>query len=559
MSRKITNIIRISILFLLLLLPIFYSLCVAVDLEYSIIKKIAYLWIVLILLLFPALFLKARTYFIVQGIFNFLFFPIDIASLYLNKQSTSLAFLQNILRTDIQEASELLISLWPLCSVVGILYIIYFVFAFRVENKSLIPQKLRKILVISAAVAVFAGLTVFTIYGRMRDKTASVTNLIYDAIDLSYMKLYKIFPYNLYVELADIAIEYNYQQKLSEQVSSFSFGIRSQTNDSSALYILVIGEAVRYDHLGINGYERNTTPLLSNQKNLVSYDSVFAQANLTSRSVPLILTRATAEDIDVAYKEKSISGAFKEAGYLSGYITKQLPLSIETRIMNSSDYAFSYSKAIDVDGNYDEDMVGNLSEYVADTLQYFTLHMLGNHFRYEQRYPADFEVFTPVMGKSFSYASISEANKDKLVNAYDNCVLYLDHFMNELISYVDGLNRSVVVVYVSDHGESLWDDERKLSLHGSYDVAKYEYHVPMLVWYSDEYASENPQKVSNIKANTSKPISSDVVFYSMLDMAGIKEVVDSTKSISSEYLQPIDSLWVLDGEGAKNHVSVRNF
>ena len=90
-------------------------------------------------------------------------------------------------------------------------------------------------------------------------------------------------------------------------------------------------------------------------------------------------------------------------------------------------------------------------------------------------------------------------------------------------------------------------------------MAKYEYHVPMLVWYSDEYASENPQKVSNIKANTSKPISSDVVFYSMLDMAGIKEVVDSTKSISSEYLQPIDSLWVLDGEGAKNHVSVRNF
>ena len=141
------------------------------------------------------------------------------------------------------------------------MYIIYFVLAFRVENKSLIPQKLRKILVISAAVAVFAGLTVFTIYGRMRDKTASVTNLIYDAIDLSYMKLYKIFPYNLYVELADIAIEYNYQQKLSEQVSSFSFGIRPQTNDSSALYILVIGEAVRYDHLGIK-YDGQTQQTL---------------------------------------------------------------------------------------------------------------------------------------------------------------------------------------------------------------------------------------------------------------------------------------------------------
>lgn len=559
MSGKVTNIIRISILFLLLLLPIFYSLCVAVDLEYSILKKCAYLWVVLILLLIPALFLKAKTYFIVQGIFNFLFFPIDIASLYLNKQSTSVAFLQNILRTDMQEASELLVSLWPLCTVVGILYIVYFVLAFRVENKPLIPDKLRKILLISAVVAVFAGLTVFTIYGRMRDKTASATELIYDAIDLSYMKLYKIYPYNLYLELADIAIEYNYQQKLSEQVSSFSFGIQPQTNDSSALYILVIGEAVRYDHLGINGYERNTTPLLSKQKNLISYDSVFAQANLTSRSVPMILTRATADNVDVAYKEKSISGAFKEAGYLTGYITKQQPLSVETRIMNNSDYAFSYSKALDVDGNYDGDMVDKLSEYVADTLQYFTLHMLGNHFRYEQRYPVEFEVFTPVMGKSFSYASISEENKDKLINAYDNCILYLDYFLDELITYVDSLNRSAVIVYISDHGESLWDDERKLSLHGSYDVAKYEYHVPMLVWYSDEYAVKNLEKVSNINDNSSKPISSDAIFYSLLDMACVKEVVDSTKSFASQYLQPIDSLWVLDGKGEKERISVRNF
>ena len=67
----------------------------------------------------------------------------------------------------------------------------------------------------------------FTIYGRMRDKTASATELIYDAIDLSYMKLYKIYPYNLYLELADIAIEYNYQQyrllkeKIIKDVSSW--------------------------------------------------------------------------------------------------------------------------------------------------------------------------------------------------------------------------------------------------------------------------------------------------------------------------------------------------
>ena len=127
MKSKILNNVSICVLFTLLLLPIFYSLCVAVDLEYSILKKVAYLWVVLLLLLLPALFLKSRAYFLIQGIFNFLFFPIDIASLYLNKQSTSSAFLQNILRTDIGEATELLVSLWPLCIVVGVLYVLYFV------------------------------------------------------------------------------------------------------------------------------------------------------------------------------------------------------------------------------------------------------------------------------------------------------------------------------------------------------------------------------------------------------------------------------------------------
>ena len=68
----------------------------------------------------PTLFVKARTYFIIVGIFNLLFFPIDIASLYLNRQSTSRAFLQNILYTDLQEAGELLASMW-----VGFGYIPY--------------------------------------------------------------------------------------------------------------------------------------------------------------------------------------------------------------------------------------------------------------------------------------------------------------------------------------------------------------------------------------------------------------------------------------------------
>ena len=559
MKSKVLNMVGICVLFTLLLLPIFYSLCVAVDLEYSLLKKVAYLWVVLLLLLLPALFLKARAYFLIQGIFNFLFFPIDIASLYLNKQSTSSAFLQNILRTDIGEATELLVSLWPLCIVVGVLYVLYFVLAFKVENQYLVPKKLRKVILISAVLAVVTGVTVFTIYGKTRHKNRSLLNEMSNAVQFCYIKLYKIYPYNLYLGLADIVSKQNYQKKLEEQVSTFSFGIKPQVNDDNPLYILVIGEAARYDHLSLNGYERNTTPLLQVRKNLISYDSAYAQANLTSYSLPLIITRATADDADRAYREKSIVEAFQEAGYYSGYLNKQLSYAIETRIVKVSDYAYQSNKEVDVENNYDIDLVAKLQECVSDTSHFFVLHTMGSHFRYEYRYPAEFEQFTPVMGKSFSYLGISEENKSEFINAYDNTILYLDYFLNELIEYVDGLNRSAVIVYMSDHGESFWEDDRKLSLHGSYEISKYEFHVPMLVWYSDEYQLNNSQKVENIKKNKAKTISSDAIFYSMLDIAGIKEVTDSTKSICSEYLQPIDSVWVFNGQGKTKQVSLKNF
>lgn len=557
MKKKLVENIRICLLFALLLLPIGYALCVAIDLEYSVFKKLAYFWVVLLLLLFPALFLKARTYFLVEGVFNFLLFPIDIASLYLNRQSTSVAFLQNIMRTDMQEASELMLSMWPVCVAVVLLYVLYFVLAFKIENKPLITAGLKKAIWIGGGLAVMVGLVVFISLGSKLRNNASKTELIYYAVDRACMKLYKIFPYNLYLHSIDIVSKHREQQRLQEQIASFSFGITPVQPDSNALYILVIGEAARYDHWGINGYARNTTPLLATQRNVISYTNTYSQANLTSYSVPLILSRATAKEPNIAYREKSIVGAFQEAGFVSGYINKQLPIAIEARILENCDYPFQYGKSIDVDGNYDAEMVDKLSEFVSDTAQFFVLHTLGNHFRYEHRYPTNFEAYQPVMGSSFSYALINESNKEKLINAYDNAILYTDYVLNKLITYVDSLNRPAVVLYISDHGESFWDDARKLSLHGSYQIAKAEFHVPMLIWYSDQYKETYPLKVDCMEQNKDKWITSNAIFYSLLDIAGVKEVVDSTQSICSNALQEVDSTWVFDGQGQTHAVSLR--
>lgn len=550
MKDNTGNIIRIIVLFALLLLPVFYALFGAIDLEYSWLKKFAYLAVVGILLLLPALFLKARTYFMVEGVFNFFFFPIDIASLYLNKQPTSTAFLNNIFATNFSEAWELLVAAWPVALVVIVLWVTYFYLALKVENNYLFARKVAKYIVLLAVGTGIVGVLSMMVLRSSGNKDRSTADAAIDIADHLWMKLYKIYPYNLYLETADLIHDKYVQRQLSKQLSSFRFGITPAAHEAPEMYILIIGEAARYDHFGINGYARNTTPLLELEENLISFDSAFAQANLTATSVPLIVTRATAGNPQIAYAEKTITDAFSEAGFKTGWITKQIPYSYVERAMTDCNYSHFYAKGIDVNSNYDEEMLIQLKEYTEDTTQFFVLHSLGCHFRYEMRYPDEYKRFLPVFEEMFSYSMISEENKDKLVNAYDNAILYTDFFLHEIIRYADSLNRPACVVYMSDHGESFWDDERKLSLHGSYQVSEFEYHVPLFVWHSEEYALKYPEKVTALIQNKSIPVSSDVVFYSLLDLASIKgDVLDSTRSICSPYLQGIDTIDIITGAG----------
>ncbi|MCR5049902.1 MAG: phosphoethanolamine transferase [Paludibacteraceae bacterium] len=517
----------------------------------------AYLGVVAVCLLLPALVLKARTYFIVEGVLNFVFFPIDIASLYLNKQSTSVAFLSNIYHTDLHEAQELILTMWPLALVVIGLWIVYFVLAARVKNEYLLSPTLRKMVYICFPLLIVSGVLAMSIMLHKFHSERSFRTILSDAVGLTWMKLYKIYPYNLYLETYDIVRATYRQHQLNKQVDTFRFGIETHISDSSAMYLLVVGETARFDHFAINGYERNTNPCLSRCNNLISYTKAYSQANLTSYSVPLILTRASASDLDKAYRERSLPEAFQEAGFKAGFISKQTPSLLIDRIMSACDYSHSYNKGVDVVDNYDEEMIATLSQMNNDSLQFFVLHSLGCHFRYELRYPQSFALFQPTLGASFSYSLIAEENKDKLINAYDNAILYTDYFLSELIHYADSLNRPVVMLYMSEHGESFWDDEQKLSLHGSYQVAESEYHVPLIVWYSDEYAETHPEKVQAMIENKDTPVSSDVVFYSLLDAAGICDIVDSTRSICSPYLVSQDSILVITGSGSTEWMTTR--
>ena len=551
------NVVSVAILFLLLLMPNIYAFFVAVDIQASLIARFGYLAIVLACLVLPTLFLNRRIYFIVEGIFSFLLMSIDIASLYLNKQSASKLFIHSILSTNYIEAKELLWSVWPLCILVVLLWMLYFYMAFRLDNRNFCWRKNYRF-ILSVVVFVFL-LMLGSMYIISKKITPNRTESQILALTMKNfsLKFKKIYPFNIYILGNELVQENLNSKEYAKELENFSFGIEQRDNNDSTLVVLFIGDAARYDHFGINGYERNTTPYLSVMSNIVSFDSIYTQANLTAYSVPHILTRIPIERLDALYKEKSVLEAFSEAGYSTAFISNNLYDLFVRRIMDASDYDYFFSKGMDAINNYDIEFVDKLIQISKSESQFVILHSLGSHFRYDLRYPIEDEFYKPAFSNSFGYDQINEDNRQLLVNAYDNSIRYTDKVLYNLIFWADSLNREVVVMYLSDHGESFWDDERGLSLHGAYELSEAEYHIPLIIWYSDEYREKHNDKIENLRANKNKTQTTEVVFSTLLDMVGIEEVVDSTRSLCSSYLESRDSFYVLNGLGEIDNYVVR--
>ena len=107
--------------------------------------------------------------------------------------------------------------------------------------------------------------------------------------------------------------------------------------------------------------------------------------------------------------------------------------------------------------------------------------------------------------------------------------------------------RSIALVYVGDHGENLLDDERNMFLHGTFYGSRYEYHVPLFVWLSDEYKRRYPATEECLRANTNKTFSTMALFHSLLDLGHVPYAeLDSASSIASEKLKSLDVVYGLD-------------
>lgn len=345
--------------------------------------------------------------------------------------------------------------------------------------------------------------------------------------DPEYRAKLDIWPLNIGYNMGLAVERWQKSDRYPLTSADFCFGAVSERPDSiREVYVLVIGETSRALNWQLYGYPRETNPRLSEQEGLICFRDVLTQANATHKSVPIMLCSASAENYGTLYTRKSILSAFREAGFRTAFFSNQSENHSFIDFFGAeADTTLFLKSAAQARGEaynpYDDLLLQSVSGLLADTSfrkTFLVLHTYGSHFDYQERYPADSAYFLPA-----SYDDVRPDHREVLLNAYDNSIRATDQLLSDLISYLRALpNTASGLLYASDHGEDLYDDARGLFLHASPRPTYYQLHIPCVLWLSPTYDSEWPESRLAAESHRDKPMTTNVIFHTLLSMGGIE-------------------------------------
>lgn len=349
-------------------------------------------------------------------------------------------------------------------------------------------------------------------------------------------------PLRIYAQMTEALRQRNERNRMVAQTPSFTYAAhRLLERNEKEIYLLILDESLRYDHVSLTGeHYRLTMPRMGQLSNLVCFSNYYTTGVFTMYAVPLLLTRATPQTFSLSYREYGIQQAFAEVGFKTIWLTNEAQLVSD----GVSDYVAKGAEIVRV--KKDMDMSSALDSLcgTADKL-FLILHLWGNHQFYlntdatTSLYYPDITTTTDVHGEQMYN------------NAYDNAILYTDSLLSAVTNVLRSQHCIAQWIFTSDHGEG--PIGRNGGAHGYTQPTSGEFHVPLMIWYSDEYAAAFSEKIEHINRHKDSPLCADHMFWSLLDMAQVQ--IDSTiqqdgMSFFSEKLTPYTRTLLLpDGKG----------
>lgn len=419
------------------------------------------------------------------------------ASYYMTFMNVVIGYgiIASVMTTDIDLSKE--VVGWQLFAWATVLSVVPLIFIWNNRCRYTLLRQLRtpELRLRSLSVVVLAGLMVWApirlldIQQKKVEHTTGVDMPSYGGVVAnSYLPSNWLSALGLYA-WAQVD-ESSDNQSLINPATKFTYVAPKDIDDTWVVFI--IGETTRWDHMGMLGYERDTTPKLAQEKNLVAYRG-YSCDTATKLSLRCMFVReGGAEDNPQrTLKEQNVFAVLKQLGFTSNLYAMQSEMWFYSNTMADN---IAYREQIGAEprnrGKNVDDMllIDEMQRAFDDESEgkhLIILHTKGSHFNYTQRYPRSFAQWTPeCIGVD------NQCSKQEMINSYDNSVTYVDHFIDSVIDKLR--DRKAIVFYAADHGESINEKEH---LHGTpRNMAPPEqFRVPMMVWMSDKYL-QNPDK-----------------------------------------------------------------
>jgi len=306
------------------------------------------------------------------------------------------------------------------------------------------------------------------------------------------------------------------------------------SDEHRELVVLVLGETARADRFSLNGYDKKTNPLLE-KENVYIFDNVWSCGTSTAHSVPCMFSIYGRSNFNKTKgsSTENVLDVLKRVGVNVIWLDNNSSSKGVADRIGEIDYKSSGINPIcDIECR-DEGMLANLQTYINTHPTgdiFIVLHQMGNHGpAYFKRYPKEFEQFTPTCQTN----QLEQCTQEEISNTYDNALLYTDYFLSQTIKLLENNDNQfeTALLYVSDHGESL--GENNIYLHGlPYMIAPDEQtHVPMLMWFGNGF-DKDEINYSQLKQKIHTKFSHDNIFHTILGLMEIKtEVYDENMDI----------------------------
>jgi len=264
--------------------------------------------------------------------------------------------------------------------------------------------------------------------------------------------------------------------------------------------IVVIGESANRLHMpAFSEYQRETTPWLSEQQKKAGFFLFSNAYSSWAQTVPVLEMALTEKN---QYNNVGFSEAYsfidmaKKIGFKTCWYSNQgyagnddTPISLVATTADKSRWVVQDYKAV----QYDEVLLDYLKGVSSGQNNFVVLHLKGSHSNFHNRYPKGF-------------AQWKGHGKQKIVDDYDNTILYTDFVLSKIHEYATENLNLQSMIYFSDHGIEV----KKKRMPGF--IGFENLRIPLFIYLSETYRKKFPEIAKTLASNARSYFTNDLIY-----------------------------------------------